>query len=162
MPVSIPPVSKPVVATQPVAATVTQQPTSPSAPQSRKVSMNMLGDIEGAISRAAADRGNKPTEITFEKANELFERYKQELYDAGKGVIHSQFMMMRIEVPQPDEVCLISPHELTDTYGREQRTAMVEFYALHSGMTIRVTSKIVEDKSLMALLKEGVGLHIEY
>lgn len=170
------------------------KPTQPAAapqagvqppPQSRRVSMNLLGGLDEAINQAALAQANRPTEITTERANEIFELYKQELQATGKGVLYSQFNMMKIEVLPPDEVRIISPHEMTDTYAREQRNTVIDFFGRHAGMTIRITNEIREDKSLipeearvlsknevydamvaknpnLARLKEGVGLQIEY
>lgn len=154
-------------------------------PVSRKVSMNLLGGLDEAINQAALAQANRPTEISVERAQEIFELYKKELQATGKGVLYSQFGMMKIEVLPPDEVRIISPHEMTDTYAREQRNTVIDFYARHAGMTIRITNEIREDKSLvpeevrvlsknemydvmvaknpnLARLKEGVGLQIEY
>lgn len=168
---------------QPVAQAT--PPAMPPPPQSRRVSMNLLGGLDEAINQAALAQANRPTEISAERANEIFELYKKELQDTGKGVLYSQFGMMKIEVLPPDEVRFISPHEMTDTYAREQRNAVIDFFGRHAGMTIRITNEIREDRSLvpeetrvlskneiydamvaknphLARLKEGVGLQIEY
>ncbi|GAA4460811.1 hypothetical protein GCM10023093_04200 [Nemorincola caseinilytica] len=176
----------------PMASTVQPPVAAPVAmadpqvvPRSRKVSMNLIGDLDAAISQATAAMADRPREISEARAHEVFEIYKKELQAAGKGVLYSQCSMMKIEVHPPDEVRIISPHELTDTYAREQRTPMIEHFSRHTGMVIRITNEIREDKNLipeqnkvlskneiyevmsgknpnLARLKEGLGLSIEY
>ncbi len=154
-------------------------------PQARKVSLNMIDDLDDAMKNAATQLSSRPTEIQGALAAELFEQYKQELQAAGKGVLFSQFSLMKIEVHPPDEVRIVSPHELTDTYAREQRNHMIDFFTKHAGMTIRITNEIREDASLMpeenkilsksemyevmvsknpnlAKLRDGLGLQIEF
>jgi hypothetical protein len=155
------------------------------APASRKVSMNLLGGLDEAIHEATNALAAGPRVIDPVKAIETFEAYKQELQRAGKGVLVSQFAMMKIEVLPPDEVHIVSPHELTDQYAREQRNTMIDYFANALGMTVRITNEIREDASLMPLenkvlsrseiydamvannpnlarLRDGLGLQIEY
>ena len=93
---------------------------------------------------------------------------------------------MRIEYYPPDEVRIISPSDLTDTYAREQRTPLLDFYEAATKMTVRITTEIQEDEEIknsqinvvlsksemyeamaiknpsLAALKEGLGMQIEY
>lgn len=168
-----------------VSAPASAPPTRP-APAARRVSMDMLGDLEADLSNAAALRATKPTEISTENALEIFEQYKQELKAADKSVLYTQFCMVRLEVYPPDEVRIISGSHMTDTYVREQRNSMIDFYLKHSRMTVRITTDVQIDTSQeddqstkvlsksemydamvalnpnLARLKEGVGLQIEY
>jgi DNA polymerase III subunit gamma/tau len=179
------PVTPPAAAQVPPAADTAARPTHP-APAARRVSMDMLGDLEADLSNAAALRASKPTEITAENALEIFEQYKQELKAADKSVLYTQFCMVRLEIYPPDEVRIISGSHMTDTYVREQRNAMIDFYLKHSRMTVRITTDVQIDTSQeedqnakvlsksemydamaalnpnLARLKEGAGLQIEY
>lgn len=180
-----PPARQPLPVAASVSAPVTTVAEPQAAPRSRKVSLGLIGDLDAAISQATAAMADRPREIGLEKALEIFELYKKELQAAAKGVLYSQCSMMKVEVLPPDEVRIVSPHELTDTYAREQRNTMIDFFARHTGMTIRITNEIREDKSLipesskvlsknemyevmaaknpnLAKLKEGMGLSIEY
>ena len=94
--------------------------------------------------------------------------------------------MMRIEVKPPDEVRIISPSELTDTYAKEQRNALIDYYRDATNMLVRVTTEMQEDMALkaelnvkvlsknemydamvarnpvLARLRDGLGMQIEY
>ena len=151
----------------------------------RKLSMSMLSDIDEAVTKAVANTDEKK-ELSAEMAEQLFERYKQKLQAASKSVIHAQFTMMRLIVLPPDEVRIISPSELTNTYAREQRNDLIDFYRAESKMTVRITTEIQEDEAIkasqnitvlsksemfeamaqknpsLARLKDGLSMQIEY
>lgn len=156
-----------------------------SAP-SKRLSMNMLQDLDAEVAKAAANTNNEQRVLTIERAQELFDTYKKKLQSESKSVLYSQFLMMRIEVLPPDELRLISPSELTDTYARDQRSILTDFYRAETGMIVRITTTIVEDESIkaaqntvilsksemydemarknpnLAALKDALGMQIEY
>jgi hypothetical protein len=93
---------------------------------------------------------------------------------------------MRLEVHPPDELRIISPNELTDTYAKEQRNALIDYYRAETGMLVRITTEMIEDEStkndqsnkvlsktemyeamaaknpMLAKLRDGLGMQIEY
>ena len=159
-------------------------PVSPS--NNRKLSMNMLADLDDEVTRAAANQHVEKKILTLQRAEELFELYKQKLQSEAKNVLYSQFGMMRLEVLPPDEVRIISPSELTDTYARDQRTLLIDYYRTETKMIVRITTEIQEDEEIknaqnvvvlsksemyeamaqknpnLAKLKDGLGMQIEY
>src|SRR5205085_693881 len=76
----------PVTATKPAEIPIQSATPKPSS-SSRKLSMNMLNDIETEVSKAAANREQEKKELTLEITQQLFEQYKQQLQAAGKNVI---------------------------------------------------------------------------
>jgi len=148
--------------------------------------MNILDDLTSEITRATANQDKEQKILSKETADQLFEKYKQQLQAANKNVIYAQFTMMRVDVLPPDELRIISPSELTDTYAKEQRTSLIDFYRAETKMIVRITTEIQEDESVKAeqnktvlsksemyeamaqknpqltRLKEGLGMSIEY
>jgi len=146
----------------------------------------MLSDLDDVVTRAAANQTNAEASLSEETAQQLFDQYKQKLHAAGKNVLYSQFCMMRVSVLPPDEVRLISPSELTDTYAKEQRNTLIDYYRSETKMVIRITTEIQEDEAVkasqnntvlskseiydamaqknpnLAKLKDGLGMTIEY
>ena len=173
---------KPAQPTQPLPA----KPTIPRDPSAKKLTMNMLQDLDVEVAKAAANVDKEQKILTVEKAEQLFSAYKKKLQDESKSVLYSQFIMMRIEVLPPDELKLISPSELTDTYARDQRSLLTDFYRAETGMIVRITTAIIEDESIkaaqntvvlsksemyeamarknpnLAALKDTLGMQIEY
>jgi DNA polymerase-3 subunit gamma/tau len=177
-PVNAPTYSKPADIKVPEQRSAT--PVNPA----RKISLSMLSNIDEAITLASSGKSDKVTEITAAQALDIFELYKQLLVSTGKSVLYSQCCMMRVEVKSHDEVRIISPSELTDTYAREQRSALIDFFGEKAQMTVRITTEVQLDENQapvnvalsktemyeamaaknpnLARLKEGAGLHIEY
>jgi DNA polymerase III subunit gamma/tau len=183
-PVPTPPAPAPPQAASTPAA---QPPPAPRpAPAGRRLSSDLLSDLDEEVNKAAANRNNEQKVLNKAVAEQLFEQYKQQLQAAGKNAILAQFSMMRMEVHHPDEVKLISPSVLTDTYAREQRTHLIDYYLKETSMNVRVTTEIQEDEAikamqnptvlskseiydamvgknpLLAKLKDGLGMTIEY
>ena len=130
---------------------VPQPATAPkTAPAGRRLSMGMLSDIDEEVNKANANQGAAEKILTQEAAEQLFEDYKLVLQAAMKNVIHAQFNLMKLEVYPPDEVKVISPSELTDTYAREQRTQLIDFYRDKAKMIVRITTEIREDEAVKA------------
>ena len=179
------PVSTAAPEIKPQPAPATPPPGRPSS-GSRKLSMNILDDLTSEITRATANQDKEQKILSKETADQLFEKYKQQLQAANKNVIYAQFTMMRVDVLPPDELRIISPSELTDTYAKEQRTSLIDFYRAETKMIVRITTEIQEDESVKAeqnktvlsksemyeamaqknpqltRLKEGLGMSIEY
>ena len=158
---------------------------SPTGGSSKRVSMSMLKDIGTALTKAAENRSTEVRVLTEQQAVQLFEDYKAQLQANGKGVIHGQFSMMRVELMPPDEVKVISPNELTHTYANEQRTQLIDFYRAKTQMLVRIVTELIIDEEVnskipkvlsksemfeamarknpnLAKLKDGLGMQVEY
>jgi DNA polymerase III subunit gamma/tau len=173
-------------ATPPAASVVSENSTPTPAANGKKLSRNILSDIDARVSKAAANLDKEKKVLTREVALQVFEQYKQKLHAADKNMIHSQFGLMRIEVIPPDELRIISPSKLTDTYAKEQRSQMIDFYRDLTKMQVRIITEVQEDESVLAAqntrvlsksemydemaqknpnlakLKDGLGMQIEY
>ena len=171
----------------PVADPLPQNTAPRRAPASpKRLSMDMLGDLDSEVAKAAANQNQEKKVLTREAAEQLFEAYKAKLQSENKSVLHSQFCMMRLEVYPPDEVRLISPSGFTDGYAKDQKTPLIDYYTAETGMVVRITTEIQEDEAIkaaqsitvlsksemfeamanknphLAALKDGLGMTIEY
>ncbi len=164
---------------------------APAAPRrapatSKRLSMDMLGDLDQEVAKAAANQHQEKKVLTREAAEQIFEAFKKKLQSENKSVLHSQFSMMRLEVLPPDEVRLISPSSFTDGYAKDQKTPLIDYYTAETGMIVRITTEIQEDEAIkaaqsitvlsksemfeamanknphLAALKDGLGMTIEY
>lgn len=182
------PVQTAPAAPQPVSATPqpTPVPPRPATQQpARKVSLNMLGDLDADLNAAVAARAAQQVEITYEVAADILEKYKAYLRAKDQSVVLGQLALMKMEVYPPDEVRLISPGDLTDNYAKDQRSDLIDFFMKEAKIRVRVTTEVREDKSLteptnrvlsknemfevmatknpnLARLRDGMGLQIEY
>jgi len=146
------------VAPLPSAAAVQPQspPPQPAAPRytqptggNRKLSMNMLSDLDDAVVKAASEESSGPKTVTQEMALELFDQFKKKLQAEAKSILFAQFDMMRVNMLPDNEMRLISPSELTNTYAREMRNELVEYYTKACGTLVRVTMEVQEDQSVI-------------
>ena len=184
------PAAPPAPEVKPVGAPPQQTSSAPQrtapAPSSRRLSMNMLSGIDEAVNTATANQSNVQKVLAEDVAIELFEQFKRNVQASDKAALYAQMSMMRIEVLPPDEVKVISPSVLTDTYARDQRTALIDYYRAETKMIVRITMEIQEDENVIAAqkntvlsksemfevmasknpnlakLKDGLGMQIEY
>jgi len=131
-------------------------PRATPPPSNRRLSMNMLSGIDEAVNTATANQSNVQKILAEDLAIELFEQFKRNIQAANKAALYAQMSMMRIEVLPPDEVKIISPSVLTDTYARDQRTALIDFYRAETKMIVRITMEIQEDENVIAAQKNTV------
>ncbi len=117
------------------------------APSSRRLSLNMLTNLDTIVNQTNTIKVAEKKEFTPEIGIEIFEKYKQKLHNEGKTMLYSQFCQMRIEVLPPDEVRLITTNELTETYAKDQRSSLIDFYNDETQMQVRITTIIIEDKN---------------
>jgi len=174
------------VTSAPVPAEMPEACVTPPATNSRRLSKGM-SSIDEDVIKAAANQDKVEKLLSLETAQGLFDEYKKQLQAANKNVIYAQFCMMRVEVLPPDEVHIISPSQLTDTYAKEQRNHLIDFYRTKANMIVRITMEIQEDEEAKALqnsnavmskseifeamaqknpsltkLKDSLGMQIEY
>ena len=170
---------------KPQSAPTVSQPSTPP-PAGRRLSSNIMGDLEAAMNNADLNKVQEYKELTGEMAVELFDRYTKNLLAGGKASVYAQLMQMKIEVLPPDEVHIVSPSQITDMYAKEMRTSILDYYRAETGMLIRITTEIKEDQEIMkkqgsqvlsksemfeamamknpflGQLKDGLGMQIEY
>ncbi len=148
--VVVPPVAAPVsvpAQQQPVAAA----PSRPAATGGKRLSMNMLADIDSEVAKAAANPDTEIKVLALETAQHLFDEFKKRLKTENKSVMAAQFDMMRVEVYPPDEMRLIAPSEFTESYARDQKTPLSDYYREATKMIVRITTEVQEDENIKAL-----------
>ena len=176
--------ARPVASSAPPTAAIPAMPRKePPGGTTRKLSKALLEDMD---SPGAYDRVMRTAPLTQTEVQELFEEYKRAILADGKGMVHGQFSLMKLVVEPPDLVKIISPTDLTDTYARDHRSLLLDFYREKTNMLVRITMEIVEDKEIqnaqavtvlskseiyeamatknpsLHKLKEGLGMQLEY
>jgi DNA polymerase-3 subunit gamma/tau len=151
-------------------------------PPARRVSKNVLDDLEGA-SCVVPEVLKK--ELTAELAAEIFEKFRVKLRETGQSVLAAQALDMTAELAGPDEVRIVCPNEMSEEYAKTQRDALINLYCAETGHTVRVTTETRVDPNAvqatpqvlskqevyevlsrqtpaLATLKEGLNLQIDY
>jgi hypothetical protein len=64
--------------------------------------------------------------------------------------------MMQVETEAPDLIKIIAPTELTETYAKEQRNSLIEFFRAEMKLLVRITTEVREDAQIQAQQQEQV------
>lgn len=174
--------SAPTSPTAGASGNATPVPAKPASSPARRVSRNILDDLEDPTC-AGPDVLKK--ELTLELANEIFERFRDKLRETGQSVLAAQATDMTVELASPDEVRIVCPNEMSEEYAKTQRDSLINLYCAEAGQTVRVTTETRIDPDAepsapvvlskqevydllskqvpaLATLKEGLNLQIEY
>lgn len=121
----------------------------PAINGARRISKNLLNDLDTALAEAGNIQAAEVKDLTLDAVNELYEQYKQNAKANNKSMLYAQLSVMRTEVYPPDEIRIICPSMLSDEYAREQRNQLIEFFRAHTGIMVRVTTEVREDKAVI-------------
>lgn len=167
---------------QPAPVAPPQSNTPP--PAGRRISRNLIDDIDAAMANNAAQQ-QAPKELTREMAESLYDQYKKRIQAEQKNMLYSQLTLLKLEVHPPDEIRLVAPSEITEMYALDQRNELLEYFRAQTGMLVRVTTAVEEDATIvqqqktvlskpeifeemmqknpeLRRLREGLNLQIDY
>lgn len=167
-----------------VPATAASTPTAAAPSPARRISRNLMNDIESAVTNAVAVQVESKS-LTQEIVEKVYNQYKQKLQKENKSVLHAQFSSMNAEMVSADEIRLVAPNELTEEYAKEQRNQLIDYFRAHTGIMVRVTTEVKHDEQTqtfqptvlskselyevmvqknpnLKLLKDALNLQIEY
>lgn len=125
--------------------------TAPAAPRTvagsngngapRRISKNLISNLDDELNSAGAVEAEQK-ELTVEMVNELYEKYRQAMLADNKMMVYAQLMMIEVEIHPDNEVRLISPSVLTETYARSQQNDILDYYRRETGILVRVTTEV--------------------
>ncbi|MCB0698886.1 MAG: hypothetical protein KDC11_03525, partial [Chitinophagaceae bacterium] len=161
------PQNEPVKKQEPEAATVPKATQSTPAYQpakkpenngngrARRISSSLLDEIDEAVNNAA-DMQVEQKELTQEVVSVTYESYKKTVLEANKMMLYAQLDIMTAEYHAPDEVRIISPTDLTDTYAKDNRNDILDYFREQTGCMVRVTTEVRIDETIEAEQKERI------
>lgn len=131
----------------PVTPAPAKRPDGNNGKPARRISRSMM-DFTKELDNAPAQQ-KEQKQLTEELVMELFNTFKQSKAEERKMMLHAQLGEMKVEMVSADEVKLTSPSELTDTYAREHRNEIQEYFIEQTGIMVRVTTDIVIDENVV-------------
>ncbi|MBA3828407.1 MAG: DNA polymerase III subunit gamma/tau [Taibaiella sp.] len=164
------------------------KPTIPTgnANPARRLNKSMMSDLDATIT-SNAGRVEDKKELKQESVQAAFEIYKAKVQAENKTMLYVQLCVMQLEVLPPDEVRIVSPTDITNTYANQERNLLIDFFRQHTGVpALRITTEHREDAVIaaqqqttvlsrqemydamaaknpyLARLKEGLNLQIDY
>lgn len=152
----------------------------------KKVSLNVLSQLETQLSNPIVEEETTIAPITQEEGKAAFEQYKKSIAaDNQNQTLFQQLLIMELQVLPPDELHLVCPIELNEEYAKNQRGQMIQFMQELLKRPVRVTTSYKPNPELLAkqpkalskqelfdkmseknpdlqLFKDTLGLQIEY
>ena len=138
---------EPLPATDAQASAETQKQAAPPNP-SRRISKNLLENIDAAVNSAMSASAVEVTELTDELVQQVYDQYKARLKEENKSILVSQFSVIKAEIAGPDEIRLVAPTELTEEYAKEQRSSLIDHFRKHINGRVRVTTEVRKNKEM--------------
>jgi DNA polymerase-3 subunit gamma/tau len=181
----------PIPASPPVAPTGQQTTASPSetasrpqpATDNRRLRAGVLKDLDSALAQVNTNQVSART-LTSEEVESLFDKFRENIRQGGRSALHAQTLAMKAECVAADEVRIVSPASITDSYAQNLRNDLIEYFSKEVGGNVRVTTELREDASaqqstqvlskqeiyeqmaaknpLIAQLREGLNMQIDY
>lgn len=116
--------------------------------KTRRISKSLIVDIDKELDNDVQLHKGPVQVLTDAQVKEVYEQYLSELAAQKKSVLHAQFSQMKAEKSGEDEVKIIVPSELSETYVKQQRDYLIDFFRKHTGLQIRVITELVTEPDL--------------
>ena len=119
------------------------------APVKHRISKNLM-DLDAALADIDNIAEQEKAELTDEMVARIWEEHREMVRGQNKSMLYAQLLQMKLEVLPPDEIRIICPTDLTNTYAMDYRNTLIDYFRKASGVMIRITTKIVEDSVVAA------------
>jgi DNA polymerase-3 subunit gamma/tau len=123
--------------------------TTDGAPVKHRISKNLM-DLDAALADIDNVAEQEKAELTDEMVARIWEEHREMVRGQNKSMLYAQLLQMKLEVFPPDEIRIICPTDLTNTYAMDYRNTLIDYFRKASGVMIRITTKIVEDSAIAA------------
>lgn len=155
--------------------------------KARRIRKDLMDEIDNAVNNASSYVAEDAKELTQEWVDGIFAEYIEKAKLGNKSMLYAQLLLMSPKVIPPDEICLVVPTDLTNTYALNERDVLLDFFREKTGlMMIRITTDIQLDENIeerqqarvlsknevldamiqknpeLGRLKDGLNLQIEY
>lgn len=178
-------------ATQEAQAVKAEEPAAPSIdvtpatkPEGRRISSSFLKDLDSELEKVTAKK-EVAKALCQEDAERMFAAFRERAQQDARSVIYAQLLSMQVECVADDEVRIISPTQMADSYAQNLRNELIEHFTKEAGRNVRITTELREDESvksaqpqvlskqemyeamaaknpLIAQLREGLNLQLDY
>lgn len=145
------PHSQPPAIPQPEPKTPKPAPAADPEPEGRRIKASFMSSIDDLLDDDEAEE-TEVRAICQEDAERLFAAFREKAKEEGREVIQVQILMMQIECVSEDEVRIVSPSAITDSYAQNMRNDLIEFFSADMGRRIRVTTELREDENAKAAM----------
>jgi DNA polymerase-3 subunit gamma/tau len=134
---------------QPISQAVAASQSAPAMdvkPEGRRVTASML-DLDNMMATVETKKAEVKA-LTQEEVERIFLDFRDRAQKDSRGVIHAQLLIMHAECAADDEVRIVSPTAITDSYAQNLRNELIEFFSNQAGCSVRITTELREDESI--------------
>lgn len=103
----------------------------------RRISKNMLQNAAGA---SVETHKMSMSELSLEMVERLFNDYKVQLKNENKSILYNALENVKLEMPEPGLLQLISPNKITDSYAQSERGNIQELIKKETGLLISISN----------------------
>ncbi|MGN6477724.1 MAG: DNA polymerase III subunit gamma/tau [Flavipsychrobacter sp.] len=134
----------------PNSVNATPKPTynTPGGNGGKRISKGLIDGLDDEI-KALEATVNEKRELSQPMVAQLWEQFRQGIKDMNRSALYAQLLFMNVEVAPPDEIRIICPTDFTHTYAREQRNVLIDYFREKTGVGVRITTEVREDKSVI-------------
>ncbi len=153
-------------------------------PEGRRVSASFLKDLDSELDKVVAKK-EAAKALCQEDAERMFAAFRGSVQSGNRSSVYAQLLQMQVECIAEDEVRIISPTQMADSYAQNLRNELIEFFSKEADRAVRITTELREDEAakpsqaqvlskqemfeamaaknpLVAQLKEGLNLQLDY
>jgi DNA polymerase III subunit gamma/tau len=157
---------------------------TPTNTDGRRVSSALLKDLDSLLD-SIDDKKEAAKALCQEDADRIFQSFREQAQQGARSVIYAQLLTMQVECIGEDEVRIVSPTAMADSYAQNLRNEFIEYFSKEAGRNVRITNELREDEALLAAqpqvlskqemydemvkknpliakLREGLNLQIDY
>jgi len=110
----------------------------------RRISKNMLQNTATATTEV---QKMSLSELTLETVERLFNEYKVQLKNDNKSILYNALETVKLEMPEPGLLQLISPNKITDSYAQSERGNIQELIKKETGLLISISNiAVIEEQ----------------
>ncbi len=165
-----------------ISAAAAQQPGIPK-PEGRRVSASFLKDLDSELNKVTAKK-EAAKAMCQEDAERMFNVFRDKTQADNRSSVYAQLLQMQVECIGEDEVRIISPTQMADSYAQNLRNELIEFFSKEADRNVRITTELREDEAaaaqpqvlskqemyeamatknpLVAQLREGLNLQLDF
>lgn len=130
-----------VIAAPAPAATAAVKPASPfsgaSGSGAKRVSRDLL---EQTASSRQAEKSMRVEDLDLDRLKQIIQGYQESLREAKQTILYSTYDAVRMEMPEPGTLHLVSPNALNDSNIQAEKSTLQELIRKETGLTIRITN----------------------
>lgn len=108
-----------------------------TATTTKRVSRDLLQQTNNA---AQQQQSMRVEDLQLERLEQIINTHKESLRELKQTILYSTYDALRMEMPEPGTLHLVSPNQLNDSNIQAEKSTLQELIRKETGLTIRITN----------------------